>query len=223
MSGTITRTLFVGCRMRAPLAADAEWPLRAGPDGELAVRPFRDRGARFQRCVGDVGDCVRRRHRLVGGLDAGVDRTLSLRSSAAPASLAAAAAPLLLQVLKQVLRGDLRRLPFGLDGPRASSASCSVAAATPTSAGPATPPRPGIPAPARVSRTCSASRSSARRSTSASGTRTPRPRRRGTRPAPAPAASRRSRHARTSRRTRWLKSCPASAWCTGTRTGPTRS
>src|ERR1035438_2869721 len=36
----------------------AEWHLSSGPDRELAVRPFRDGGARFKRSVRDVGDSV---------------------------------------------------------------------------------------------------------------------------------------------------------------------
>ena len=32
--------------------------LRAGPDGQLAIIPFRDRRARFQRRVLDVGDMI---------------------------------------------------------------------------------------------------------------------------------------------------------------------
>ena len=42
------------------LAADAERPLRAGPDGELAVGPLRDGRPRLERRVGDVGDRVGR-------------------------------------------------------------------------------------------------------------------------------------------------------------------
>ena len=40
------------------IAADAKGPLRAGPDGELLVLPFGDRGPRFKRRVGDVGHRV---------------------------------------------------------------------------------------------------------------------------------------------------------------------
>src|ERR1035437_6154057 len=44
-----------GARQLRPAA---ERVLCAGPDGELAVGPFGDRGARFQRRVLDVGDMV---------------------------------------------------------------------------------------------------------------------------------------------------------------------
>ena len=40
------------------LAANAEWPLRAGPDGQLAPGPFGHRRSRFERHVRDVRNAV---------------------------------------------------------------------------------------------------------------------------------------------------------------------
>src|SRR5207302_8391651 len=50
--------LFRDAKGLRQFAAHAEGPLRAGPDGELLVLPFGDRGPRFKRRVGDVGHRV---------------------------------------------------------------------------------------------------------------------------------------------------------------------
>src|SRR6185295_15760936 len=47
--------------------SNTERPLRAGPNCQLTVVPFRDSGARLERRVCDVSDVVRLREFLVGG------------------------------------------------------------------------------------------------------------------------------------------------------------
>ena len=48
------------------LAAHTEWNLRSGPDGQVAVRPFGDGRARFERSMCDVRDLIGGVQRVIG-------------------------------------------------------------------------------------------------------------------------------------------------------------
>ena len=98
-------------------SAHAERNLRAGPHGQLAVAPLRQRGPWLERAVGDIGDGVRGFEFVIGGGQALVDIPLLLVAAAAKASPAATLCRVLLQVFVKLLGGQLRRrLPLGLDG-----------------------------------------------------------------------------------------------------------
>ena len=135
------------------LAADAERPLRAGPDGQLAVLPLGDGGPRLERDVGDVGDRVRRLHRLVGGLRARPRSSPARAAAAAAAALAAARRRFSFRCLNRSFAGDLRRrLPLGLDGvERLVAAGARSGATTPTKSPSRTTVTPGIASAAFVS------------------------------------------------------------------------
>ena len=82
----MTRTASSGNpKDRGQLAPHAERPLRAGPDGQLAVLPLGHGRAGLERGMGDVGDGV-------GLLEADVRRLQALRDRAGPTVRSAEAA-----------------------------------------------------------------------------------------------------------------------------------
>ncbi len=105
---------------RGQLGADAERPLRAGPDGELAVDPFRDRGARLERHVRDVGDAIAGVERAGRGGARGGDVAGRNGRAAAPPLLTR---PRLLEMLvdRRGRRQAGRHAPLGADGGRGAA------------------------------------------------------------------------------------------------------
>src|ERR1700733_12305607 len=58
------------------LALDAEGSLSSGPDRQFSIAPFGDCGARLQRSVSDVGDCVSSVKFVIGGFEALLQRAV---------------------------------------------------------------------------------------------------------------------------------------------------
>src|SRR5207245_5462385 len=75
-------------------AADTEGLLRAGPDRELSIFPFRHGSTWLQRCVGDIRDGVGCLELVVGSGQALLDGALA---RAGPASEALSPSRILLQ------------------------------------------------------------------------------------------------------------------------------
>ncbi len=94
--------------------ADAERALRPGPDGQLAVGPFGDGGARLHRRVGNVSDGVGRLD-LFGGRRQTV--SYGTLDGLARTEAAATRSRVLLQILEQLVAGRLRcGLPLRAQG-----------------------------------------------------------------------------------------------------------
>ena len=152
----MTRTRVLGQpEGRGQLAAHAERPLRAGPDGQLAVLPLGHRRAGLERGMGDVGDRVRLLGADVRGLQAlvrssRVGRRTRRRRRRRPAGCRSAR---LLQIAEQVLVGDRRAgLPLGLDrGQGARRPGARSARRRRRSRRRGRRPRPASPWPRRVS------------------------------------------------------------------------
>ena len=122
------------------LGANAEGPLGAGPDGQLAALPFGHRGPRLQRCVGDVGDRINRLDLEGRSRQRVLDRTILTRRAVAvastrPSSSSLARVGMRLEIGRESrseTAGPAARVHSGRSAAMAREATCSLGATTPT-------------------------------------------------------------------------------------------